>query len=117
MKYPVVLLNRSETDNIEIAVAPWEVPVLQVVHGSDRVIDTGRTEDVDREVPTAQAEYDRLDAKYKRDAGTGQRYVVAVYGVDATQLEEAIATAVQSWAPPAPAAKANKPEKPAAAVL
>lgn len=121
MRYQVISLARSETETIEFAVAPWEVPVLQLVHGSDRVGVTDRFEDVGREVPESKAEYDRMDAKYKRDAETGQRYVAAVYGLDLTQLEAAMVEAVAAEAAAAePAAKtgaATKSSKPTASVL
>lgn len=102
--YTRVSVERSETLKFNVDVAPWEVPVVAAVNGEDR---TTVVEDVpvNRELPEAQSEYDRLAAKYKIDTETGQSYVAMVYGVGALgveRLDKAIGEVREFRAPPAP---------------
>lgn len=94
-KYTRVRLHRSETTEMTLDVAPWEVPVLAAVNGADRVTPIGETP-VNKKLPDAAAEYDRLAAKYKTDPANGQEFVAQVYGIGArgvAALEKEIAKA------------------------
>jgi hypothetical protein len=78
-KYARVQVNRSETTTITKDVAPWEVAILAAVNGDDRIVEIGETP-VNRALPDAGVEYDRLVRKYKVDPATGVEYVASVYG-------------------------------------
>jgi hypothetical protein len=85
-KYTRVQINRSETTTITKDVAPWEVAVLAAVNGGDRVVEIGETP-VNRPLPDAGMEYDRLVTKYKADPNTGLEYVAAAYGAGRRGVE------------------------------
>jgi hypothetical protein len=85
-KYKRVQINRSETTTITKDVAPWEVAILAAVNGGDRIIEIGETP-VNRALPDAGQEYDRLVTKYKADPSTGIEYVASVYGVGRRGVE------------------------------
>lgn len=85
-KYARVQVNRSETTTITKDVAPWEVAILAAVNGDDRIVVIGETP-VNRALPDAGMEYDRLVTKYKVDPATGVEYVASVYGVGRRGVE------------------------------
>jgi hypothetical protein len=85
-KYKRVQINRSETTTITKDVAPWEVAVLAAVNGGDRIIEIGETP-VNRALPDAGMEYDRLVTKYKADPNTGIEYVASAYGAGRRGVE------------------------------
>lgn len=85
-KYIRVQLNRSETTTFTLDVPPWEVAVLAAVNGEDRVVPIGETL-VNKPLPSAAAEYDRLVSKYKVDTSNGQEYVAQVYGVGSRGIQ------------------------------
>jgi hypothetical protein len=78
-KYSRVQINRSETTTLTKDVAPWEVAIIAAVNGADRIIEIGETP-VNRPLPDAGVEYDRLVRKYKSDPNSGVEYVASVYG-------------------------------------
>lgn len=72
MRLVEVSITRSEHSTIIEFFGAWEIPVLKAVHGEENVVETGRVKDVDREVPDAKAEFDRLARRYgvdKEDSG------------------------------------------------
>ena len=85
-KYTRIQINRSETTTITKDVAPWEVAVVAAVNGGDRILEIGETP-VNRALPDAAVEYDRLVAKYKSDPNTGIEYVASVYGTGRRGVE------------------------------
>lgn len=85
-KYAQVALNRSETTKLTISVPPWEVPVMQAVHGSDVCQVVGEVE-VRRELPDADSEFVRLTNRYKDEKKSGQQFVEIVYGVGSRGVE------------------------------
>lgn len=80
MQFAKVLVERSEHLSIPLAVGEWEVPILQLIHGPEKVIVLGETEQVNRELPDVNAEFDRLTRRYGSDVKTEQPFVVMVYG-------------------------------------
>jgi hypothetical protein len=62
----------------------WEVPVLDLVHGGQIVVVEGGDKIVDRSLPSAQVEYERMEAVYRnhRSEGgaPGAPVVATVYG-------------------------------------
>jgi hypothetical protein len=81
----------------EIAVPPWEVPILELVHtpGAVKIIGESRC---NLRCPTPEDEYERLLGKYKHDKETLIPRVQTVYGSGAfgieklaTQMAEALA--------------------------
>lgn len=96
MQHVTVKLTRSETESVQLGMPAWEVPVLQMVHGPERVEILEKVEYLDREYPDANSEFDRLQKRYKVDMDTGTPFVVMVYGHPASgipKLEELIAKA------------------------
>ena len=86
-----VLVERSEHLSIPRAIGAWELPVLELVHGPEKVTITKGFVYVDRELPDPQAEFERLDKRYLEESG--QPWVALAYagarGVK--DLEKAIA--------------------------
>lgn len=80
MKMSVVQVKKSELQSQKLVVPPWEVPVLQAVHGSDFVTEVG-TESQERDAPDATEEYKRLERRYGTDRENGGlSFVAQVYG-------------------------------------
>lgn len=79
MRYVMVRVERNEHLAIARPVAPWEIPVLELVHGQEKIIVVG-DEFIDRELPDAGAEFDRLSARYGEHVPTETAYSVMVFG-------------------------------------
>ncbi len=84
MRYLKVLVTRSAMDVVTTQVVPWEVPVLEALHGGQvQIVEGGDVYRENEEFPDdAGAEYDRLAAKYGSNNETGQSYVALAYGPD-----------------------------------
>jgi hypothetical protein len=80
MKYISVKLTRSETESVQRDMPPWEIPVLQMVHGPEKVEIVGEKDVSDQEYPEAAMEFDRLSRRYSDDPATNVFHVAAVYG-------------------------------------
>jgi len=79
IRYQVVKVRLSEVSTRQVAVPPWEVPILQAVYGgSVEIIDE---EIVDRVAPTADDEYKRLVNRYSPGKEGGASVVAQVYGL------------------------------------
>ncbi len=105
MKLASVIVARSETESAQINVPQWEVPVLQMVHGPEKISLVGEMEDADRPFPSASEEFERLSQRYGADNKTDVYHVAAVYGqppFGLTKLEEEI-NRVRKLKPEAPA--------------
>jgi hypothetical protein len=107
IRYAKVRVRISETNIRTITVYPWEVPILQAVHG-EGTAPTG--EFVEKEVetlPDAGSEFERLAVRYRGPTDGDTPYVGLVYGsygIGVAKLGEQIqAAAVQD--------KAKKPRK------
>lgn len=99
MKFAIVNVVLSELHTQQLIVAPWEVPVLQAVHGSNDVTVVGE-KDVKREPPDPADEFERLRNRYRAPSGENAiPYVVQVYGshgAGVNALAEAIDKATKS---------------------
>lgn len=80
MRFVKVLVERSEHLSIPVILGEWEVPILQMIHGVEKVKLSGEFIDLDRELPSAEAEFDRLSNRYGADVKTEQPFVSMVYG-------------------------------------
>lgn len=85
MDFVLVKITRSESTVLTEAVLPWELPILEAIHGDVNCVVTG-TVSVPEWNETPEAEYTRLQAKYKGDTETGQEYVALIYGIGARGL-------------------------------
>lgn len=95
MKYVNVLVERSEHLSVPATVPAWEVPVLQIIHGEERVV---IRDEVDRKVdaPNEVHEYERLERCYGADVKTERSFVAEIYGqppLGFAALKRAIASA------------------------
>ncbi len=80
MRFLVVNITHSAMAVYTVEVAPWEVPVLEAVHGQDETVVVDDKDYPRRQPPVnAQSEYDRLALKYKKNEGD-QTFVSLVYG-------------------------------------
>jgi hypothetical protein len=77
IKHNKVRVRLSELHTKTRAFPPWEIPVLQAVHGDDAVKVVGNV-DIDSELPDPALEYERLAERYPNP--TGPTYVAQVYG-------------------------------------
>lgn len=123
MRYVKVNVRRDESADIPVHVAPWEVPVMEAVHGEDRLT-IGETVDFpNREWPDdAKSEFSRLGALYGRTGGgdNDQSWVERAYGSGSTgvkALEKAMAEARKAPKPKAAKPKAAKPKAAAADLI
>jgi len=80
MKYVSVQLIRSETESVQRDMPPWEVAVLQMVHGPEKVKVVGEKDVPDQDYPDAYQEFDRLSQRYGADTKSDVYFVAAVYG-------------------------------------
>jgi hypothetical protein len=95
MKYLNVLVERSEHLAVPEQVPPWVLPILCFMHGEEKVIVQGEVE-VDRPVPRANPEFERLERCYGADTKTGKAFVAEIYGQlprGAQELAKAISEA------------------------
>lgn len=67
--------NHSHTGDF----APWEIPILQLIHDPGNVVESGETQ-VDFEIPEPADEWDRLAKRYGTDGETKIPYVAAAFG-------------------------------------
>lgn len=81
--FKTVRMTRDTLMQVERAVAVWEVPVLDLVHGGQISV-LEKDVIVDRPLPDVQVEYERLEAVYKNhrtEGGSpGEPVVAKVYG-------------------------------------
>lgn len=78
--YARVFLDRSETTKLIVSIPPWEVPVFAAVNGEEACRVLPEKVLVERDLPDADTEYDRLALRYKEDRDSGQPFVALVYG-------------------------------------
>lgn len=83
-----VLIQRDETTKIPVDVAEYEIPILEVVHGPDKLEVTGEESSRNLDSDDADAEYQRLMRKY--DTRNGINPVLQVYGSDPSRLASAM---------------------------
>lgn len=78
--YVQVLLQKNEHFSTPVWMFPWELPVFAAAHRNNGITELGRRTFNKKFAPNAQAEYDRLAARYKGAEGSDMTYVSAVYG-------------------------------------
>jgi hypothetical protein len=89
----MVTIVRDTMTTIPKIVRPWEVPMLEEIHGQEQVLVNGAVEKEIDELPDAQEEFDRLVQTYGTNGDTKNPYVQIVYGngrAGVKALEEAI---------------------------
>jgi hypothetical protein len=89
----MVTVVRNESTKIPKIVRPWEVPILEDIHGAENILIGGAVEKEIDELPDAQDEYARLEQAYGMNGDTKNPYVQIVYGngrAGVKALEEAI---------------------------
>lgn len=113
MRYTQVTVTRNETTSIVIHVGAWEVPILESVHGNERLL-IGESKDFkNRPWPdNAAGEMERLNKLYGRtgDGDSAPSHAEAVYGAGSRgikALEAAIAEAKAKYEKP----KRGRPPK------
>ena len=85
IRYITVKIMRDVLSTVERTVPEWEVPILDSVNSGQLQLVEGKDRIVDRPLPDARSEHDRLEAAYRGCArsenGTPTASVVAaVYG-------------------------------------
>lgn len=98
LRYVEAMVHRHELQKQFIRVPAWEIPLLESLYA----IEVKGEVAVDRDPPEPEAEYDRLERKYRefRDENgdyTGETVVGAVYGrfqAGIAKLADAISAAV-----------------------
>ncbi len=98
-----VEIRKNECSTLNGAYPAWELPILEAVHGPDKVVVVGEKL-IDRDAPEPRDEFTRLNTRYKRgrneDGSQGTPFVHMVYG----QLggEKKLADAIQEHIVAAP---------------
>ncbi len=78
MKYAIIDVRISELLTKQVSCVPWEVPILEAIHGGNvRLVGE---EEIDREPPTPAEEYQRLNNKYRGNKEEDDSIVAKVYG-------------------------------------
>lgn len=84
IRFKSVQMNRDILMQIVRTVPSWEVPVLDLVHGGQITVLDNQDKIVDRPLPEAQVEFERLEACYRNhrtvEGAPGAPVVAAVYG-------------------------------------
>ena len=80
MRYERLKVKRDNNTVHNIAVAPWEVPLLEFVFEEGNVEQLEVFEEVAREYPTAAKELERLIKAYGSDPKSGVPYANSTYG-------------------------------------
>ena len=114
MRYVKVIVRRDESNSIPAHVGAWEVPVMEAVHGEEKLT-VGETVDFEtRPWPEdAKSEFSRLAALYGR-TGSGDAavsYVERVYGSGSTGVKALAAAIADARKAAEPKAKRGRPSK------
>lgn len=82
MRLLVIMLRRNELQSQQLEISPHELPIMAYVHGEEACNVVGMVDVPDREMPTVQAEMERLATKYGRDKANEsiESRVSAVFG-------------------------------------
>lgn len=79
MRHIKAEVRRSELSTVSVSVLPWDIPVLENLHGVENVVVHGE-EDRPHPYDGPGAEYQRLENAYGKDTETGQTWVAQTYG-------------------------------------
>ncbi len=112
MRHEKVKVTRDTLTVHNLAVAPWEIPILEQVFDEGNVVATGEYVNLpDREYPNPAQEMTRLKKVYGTDGPDGPAHAVSVYGDSRNgikALAKAIETAQQEEADAKPKRGARK---------
>lgn len=89
MRYAVVQIARSEAFKSAREFRPWEVPILEQIHGASVAV-VGEKDYPKIDYPSAAEEYERLSTRYGKPEGSEQPYVQIVFGAGLSGLQRAI---------------------------
>lgn len=78
MKYLICDVRVSELLTKQVSCPPWEVPILEAIHGGG--VKVVGSEEIDRDPPSAEDEYRRLSNKYRGNKEDVNSIVAQVYG-------------------------------------
>ena len=86
----VKVIKSAKTPSVA-TVSAWEVPILQMIHGSGQVSVIGEVE-VSRDYPEPDSEMNRLSVRYgtTSDGGEPKNVTAEVYGHDSSRLAQAL---------------------------
>src|ERR1700687_969295 len=84
MRYERVKVKRDLNTVHNHSVAPWEIPVLEVIFEEGNVEPLGEFVENDREYPEAQTEFNRLIKAYSSDPQSGVPYAAIAFGNGST---------------------------------
>lgn len=128
MRYERVKVKRDLNTVHNHAVAPWEIPVLEVIFEDGNVEPLDEFVESGREYPDAQREFERLVKAYGSDPQSGVPYAAITFGnasagvralrklIDDAKAADAVAA--QEKAPvPAPVSKRSRTAKAADSLL
>lgn len=87
MQLVEVRVERDERLAIPTSVAPWEVPILQTVHGPEKIIEVRKHFD-GRGYPDPSIEFDRLVRRYGQHVESETPWAVKVYGEPPRSIRE-----------------------------
>jgi hypothetical protein len=80
MRHEKIKITRDAQTVHNLSVAPWEVPVLEVIFGEGNVTLQGEFVPAPGGYPDPGQEMTRLQKVYGADAETGEHHVATVYG-------------------------------------
>jgi len=128
MRYERVKVKRDTNTVHNVAVAPWEIPVLEYLFEDGNIEPLGEFEEVKREYPDPAKEIDRLVKAYGSDPKSGIPHAISVFGagrkginelkklIDAAQIEDE--TVAEEPTPvPAPVVKRGRKAKAADSLM
>lgn len=113
MQFIKVHVTRNELVSQTVAVRAWEVPLLELIHGQEKVEITGEVDSPHPWPEDPASEYARLELAYKAtpdEKGETMNVVATVYGAGSMgqrKLHQAMKEAVSDYE------KARKRRKPA----
>lgn len=88
MRLITVRVEKAPETHATISVAPWELPLLQLIHR--QVVEVGEVH-VERDFPEPASEYQRLETRYGFDVESSETpYVTQIYGHGPARLAQAI---------------------------
>lgn len=79
MRMVKILVVRDERLSIPCVLGAWEIPILQLIHGHEKVEVQDDYVRVSRDPPDAFAEFERLEKRYGEDEKTGDSWVSKAY--------------------------------------
>lgn len=80
MRYVRVKVKRDTNTMYNRSVPEWEIPILEFIFEAGNVEVTDEFETLDRALPDAAYEFDRLVRAYGSDPQSGVPYAASVYG-------------------------------------